>query len=53
MFEAVAVPDDDGKQDPVVHDGAPPDGLDSNEHADDKVQIQQPSGEPAPEAPEQ
>ena len=40
---------DDGReqrQNPVVHEGAPPDpGGDSNERADDRAEIQQPSGE--------
>lgn len=29
-------------QNPVIHEGAPPDGRDSNEDADDKATIAQP-----------
>lgn len=45
--------DDDGKQNPLVHEGggAAP-NYDTNEHADDKVEIQQPSGETISEAEE-
>lgn len=44
---------DDGLQHPLVHEGggaAPTD--DTNEKADDKVDIVQPSGDPAPHAEE-
>ncbi len=44
-------PHDDGLQNPVVHEGAPSDLHDSNEAADDKIVVLQPSGDPAPEAP--
>ncbi len=32
-------------QHPVIHEGAEPDELDSNERADDRVEIRDPSGE--------
>ena len=41
--------EDDGLQAPLVHEGAESDAVDSNEEADDKVTVTQPSGEPLPE----
>ncbi len=42
---------DDGLQNPLTHTGADPEpGYDSNERADDRVRIEQPSGEEAPRA---
>ena len=42
---------DDGLQHPLTHEGADPEpGYDSNERADDRVRIEQPSGEEAPRA---
>ena len=32
-------------QHPLIHEGAEPDRVDSNEDADDRVEIQQPSGD--------
>ena len=37
--------EDDGLQHPLVHEGASPDPLDSNEDGDEKATIVQPSGE--------
>lgn len=37
-------------QNPLTHEGADPDNRDSNENADDKVQILQPDGSEAPRA---
>ncbi|HJR44936.1 MAG TPA: hypothetical protein VJ927_04970 [Actinomycetota bacterium] len=44
--------DDDGLQHPLVHEGADPDPEDSNEAADEKATILQPSGEPVTDAQE-
>lgn len=41
--------EDDGLQSPLVHEGAESDAVDSNEEADDKVTVTQPSGKPLPE----
>jgi hypothetical protein len=38
----------EGQQNPLVHEGDSPDPLDSNEKADEKVEVQQPSGDEAP-----
>jgi hypothetical protein len=39
----------EGGQDPITHEGADPDArLDSNEDADGRVRIEQPSGDEAP-----
>ena len=40
----------EGNQNPVIHEGAPPDDLDTNERADEAVTVVGPSGEPAPRA---
>lgn len=37
-------------QNPLTHEGAEPDDRDSNENADDKVEILQPDGSEAPRA---
>ena len=43
----------EGRQNAVVHEGAPSDKQeDTNENADDAVEIQQPDGSEAPRAPE-
>ena len=44
---------EEGKQNPITHEGAPSDGpSDSNEHADEAVEVMQPDGEtPAPRSP--
>lgn len=47
-----AAPPDDGKQNPLVHEGAQTDEVDTNERGDDKVTVEQPSGEEVPR-PEQ
>lgn len=39
-------------QSPLTHEGAEPDDHDSNENADDKVEILQPDGSEAPRAGE-
>ena len=43
---------EEGRQNAIVHEGAPSDREDTNEHADDAVDIQQPDGSPAPRADE-
>ena len=44
---------DDGKQHALVHEGGgSPEANDTNERGDDKVEILQPSGEPAPHSEE-
>jgi hypothetical protein len=40
----------EGQQNPLVHEGDSPDPLDSNEKADEKVEVRQPSGDDAPAA---
>ena len=40
----------DDLQSPLTHEGAEPDDIDSNENADDKVDILQPDGSEAPRA---
>ena len=40
----------DDLQSPLIHEGAHPDDRDSNESADDKVDILQPDGSEAPRA---
>lgn len=42
----------DDLQSPLTHEGAEPDDHDSNENADDKVDILQPDGSEAPRADE-
>ncbi|MDP9068403.1 MAG: hypothetical protein M3N53_08690 [Actinomycetota bacterium] len=49
-LDAPPQPADDGLQDPLVHEGGPPDGIDTNERGDERVQVQQPSGEPIDDA---
>lgn len=39
-------------QSPLTHEGAEPDDRDSNENADDKVEILQPDGSETPRADE-
>lgn len=44
---------DDGMQHPLIHEGGgPAPTYDTNEAADDKAEILQPSGDPAPHAEE-
>ena len=44
---------EEGRQNAIVHEGAPADkDKDTNEHADEAVEIQQPDGSPAPRADE-
>ena len=42
----------EGRQNAVIHEGAPSDEQDTNERADQAVEIQQPDGSPAPRAEE-
>lgn len=42
--------EDDGLQKPLVHEGAEPDAVDSNEDGDEKATVVQPSGEPVTDA---
>lgn len=49
MEDQARDPEDDGLQNPVVHQGDEPDGLDTNERADESATIRQPSGEPVEE----
>ena len=51
MSDRAAAPDD-GLQNPLVHEGAETDEVSTNEHADGKVTVEQPSGEEAPRAQE-
>ena len=42
---------EEGRQNSIIHEGAPADPKDdTNEHADEKVEIQQPDGSAAPRA---
>ena len=41
----------DDLQSPLVHDGAPPQRHDGNEDADDRVEVLDPDGKPAPRVP--
>ena len=44
----------EGAQNALIHEGAPSEGSsDTNERADDAVEIQQPDGSPAPRAEEE
>lgn len=52
MSDQTAVPDD-GKQNPLVHEGGETDEVDSNERGDEKVSVQQPSGGDVPRADRQ
>ena len=40
----------EGKQHPIIHEGAEPDPVDSNEEADDKTEVLEPDGEESPHA---
>jgi hypothetical protein len=51
MSDQAAGPDD-GLQDPLVHEGGDTDDVSTNERADGKVTVEQPSGEEAPRAQE-
>ena len=42
--------EDDGLQHPLVHEGAEPDAVDSNEDGDEKATVVQPSGESVEDA---
>ena len=42
----------EGRQNAIVHEGASSSEEDTNERADDAVEIQQPDGSEAPRAPE-
>jgi hypothetical protein len=42
----------DDLQSPLIHEGAEPDEVDTNENADDKADIVQPDGSDAPRANE-
>lgn len=41
---------DDGKQNPLVHEGGATDEVDTNERGDDKATVEQPTGGDVPQA---
>ena len=43
-------PHEEGKQHPLIHEGTEPDPVDTNEEADDKIEVLEPDGEESPHA---
>jgi hypothetical protein len=50
MSADTARPHEEGKQHPIIHEGAEPDPVDSNEDADDKTEVLEPDGKESPHA---